>query len=124
MRFLANENIHSQTVLALRTAGLEVVYAWEVMGGARDDVVLEYARQNQLIVITFDRDYGKLIYRHLVPIPAGVLYLRFVPTSPAELSAFILRLLTQTEISLLGKFTTARWLQIRQRPLPLAPGNS
>lgn len=118
MRFLANENIPLASVTSLRNAGYEVLSASEIMTGAIDEYLLSYARQNNLIIIMFDRDYGELIYRKGLPSPLGVLYLRFDPQSPTEAASFILRLLERPEIILENKFTTARCHQIRQRPLP------
>jgi predicted nuclease of predicted toxin-antitoxin system len=118
MRFLANENFPLASVKALRNAGYDVASVIEIMPGAKDESVLEYAHQESQIILTFDRDYGELIYRYQLPMPAGVIYLRFVPQTPEEPSEFILRLLIEQIVSLEGRFTVAGRDRIRQRPLP------
>jgi predicted nuclease of predicted toxin-antitoxin system len=118
MRFLLNENIPQQAIFALREAGFDVIPVTGLMAGADDQTVLAYAREHQLIIITFDRDYGELIYRRQLPCPLGVLYVRFPFPSPTETAKYILRLLQQDAVDLTGKFTTAAHHRIRQRPLP------
>ena len=123
MRFLLNENIPQKAILALREAGFEVIPVAELMAGADDQTVLGYAHEHQLIVITFDRDYGELIYRHQLPSPLGLLYVRFPFPAPAETARYILHLLKQESLDLVGKFTTAAHNRIRQRPLPQSHQN-
>ncbi len=79
MRFLANENVPLASVRLLRAAGHDVVAVAEIIPGAPDDEVLRHAARDGLVVITFDGDYGELIYRLRRATPAGVVYLRFAP---------------------------------------------
>jgi predicted nuclease of predicted toxin-antitoxin system len=118
MRFLLNENIPQRAILALREADFDVIAVAELMAGADDQTVLAYAREHQLVIVTFDRDYGELIYRHQLPCPLGVLYVRFPFPSPLETAKYIVHLLQQESLDLTGKFTTAAHRRIRQRPLP------
>ena len=68
------------------------------------------------MVLTFDRDYGELIYRRRLSVPAGVVYFRYDPLSPEEPAEHLLRLLEA--IDLLHKYTVVERDRIRQRPLP------
>lgn len=81
-RLLADENIPSACVLALRTAGFDVEAVSARMRGASDGQVLAAAREEGRWLLTFDRDYGELIFHRGLAPPPGVLYLRFVPESP------------------------------------------
>lgn len=117
MRFLANENIPIDTVNKLRSAGHDVLAVIELMPGATDNRVLELAHLESRVILTFDRDYGELIYKYKMPKPEGVLYLRFVPLTPEEPAEYILRLLANEMIALENKFTVARRDRLRQRPL-------
>lgn len=119
MRFLADENFPLASVRKLRTVGHDVVAVIEDSPGAKDHHVLDQAHVESRIILTFDRDYGELVYRYKLPVPAGVLYLRFDPRTPDEPAEYILRILT-TNITLAGKFTVARRNTIRQRTLPLS----
>jgi predicted nuclease of predicted toxin-antitoxin system len=63
MRFLANENFPLQSVRILRQADLEVASVTEDSPGIEDAEVLARAADEQRVILTFDRDYGELIYR-------------------------------------------------------------
>jgi predicted nuclease of predicted toxin-antitoxin system len=86
--------------------------------GAKDADVLAHATHEERIILTFDRDYGELIYRLGMPTPVGVAYFRYDLPDPEESAEHLLRLLTVTGLSLEGKFTVVERGQVRQRPLP------
>ena len=50
----------------------------------------------QRVILTFERNYGELIYRWRLRSPKGVIYLRFRPHTPEERASILLNLL-QTE---------------------------
>lgn len=117
MRFLADENVPAPTIRLLRSAGLVVESIAEVSPGSPDERVLAHARENGQILITFDRDFGELVYHRGAPVPAGILYLR-LPQIDASLPAqAILQLLQLPDIILEGRFTVVDSDKVRQRPL-------
>lgn len=118
IRVLADENVPRASIASLRTAGLDVSSVAEHMPGASDLAVLDLARSGNRLLITFDRDFGELIYRGGHPAPPGVVYLRFVPADPNEAAAILRSLLAHSEIQLEGRFTVVTRDQVRQRPLP------
>jgi len=118
MRFLANENFPLASVTRLREAGHDVAAVIEDLPGAKDSEVLARAAREERTVLTFDRDYGELIYRLGLPTPVGVIYFRFDPLTPEEPAERLLRLLTVSDLSLEKKFTVVERGQVRQRPLP------
>jgi hypothetical protein len=71
-------------------------------------------------MLTFDRDYGELIYKRRFPVPAGVVYFRLVPTTPDEPADQLSKLLSMGDLELEGKFTVVERGRVRQRPLPRA----
>ena len=117
MRFLANENFPLTSVRLLRQAGHDVVSITEETPGVADDHILARAVIEDRIILTFDRDYGELIF-HAGHAPAPVLYLRYDPLTPEEPADHILRLLTITGLDLATQFTVAHRQRVRQRPLP------
>ena len=119
--FLADENIPLATVYALRSGGTDISSMSEIAPAALDTVVLEIARAQNRIILTFDRDFGELIYRRQLPPPPGVVLIRMVPVGPAEPASVVLRLLEHTEIVLPGHFTVVLRKKVRQRPLPNPP---
>ena len=118
MRLLANENFPLASVQLLRVAGHDVVAIIEDTPGISDTEVLAQAARESRIVLTFDRDYGELIYLRRLPMPSGVIYLCFDPITPQEPGEQVLALLTMAEIALEGKFTVAERDRVRQRLLP------
>jgi predicted nuclease of predicted toxin-antitoxin system len=86
--------------------------------GASDELVLERAIREERILLTFDRDYGRLLYQHGLSAPGGVVYFRFVPSSLEEPAEYLLALLEPSELSLPGMLTVAERDRLRQRPLP------
>lgn len=62
MRFLANENFPLPSVRLLRSAGHDVLSITEESPGISDDRILTRAVAEERIILTFDRDYGELIY--------------------------------------------------------------
>lgn len=75
--------------------------------GISDEAVLERAVREKRILLTFDSDYGDLLYRRGLQSPEGVIYLRLIPTSPEEPAEYLLSLLEQPVIPVLGVFTVA-----------------
>lgn len=87
VRLLADENFPRPALLALRDAGLTVDSVSELMPGATDREVLLHAAEHASWLLTFDRDYGELVFARAVPPPIVILYFRqgsFPPLWPAE----------------------------------------
>jgi predicted nuclease of predicted toxin-antitoxin system len=117
MRFLANENIPLAGIIMLRQRGYDVAAIIEESPGASDVEVLSRANRENRIILTFDRDYGELIFRLKYPQPGGVVYFRFSPRTPLEPAELMLRLLASSEISVEGRFTILERDKVRQRLL-------
>jgi predicted nuclease of predicted toxin-antitoxin system len=112
---LADENIHSAIILALRKAGFEVVSVRESMAGASDREVLVKAREISAILITEDSDFGELVFSHGIP-AIGVIYLRY---QWAEIETMIEAVLTLVSSRpLTGSFFAITPTKIRERKLP------
>jgi predicted nuclease of predicted toxin-antitoxin system len=121
MRFLANENFPIASIRLLRNRGHDLAAIIEDSPGINDPTVLARASAEDRIILTFDRDYGELIFRARLPPPAGIIYLRYDPIDPEEPAHHILRLIAIEELILDGKFTVAERDRVRQRPLPTKP---
>lgn len=116
MKLLANENVPLASVRILRDLGQDVGSIAEDSPGVPDEEVVRRAREENRVIVTFDRDYGRLAFHRGVYPPAGVLYLRFTPNEPTEAAEFVERLMADG-IELRGRFTTADRVRIRQRSL-------
>jgi predicted nuclease of predicted toxin-antitoxin system len=118
MRFLADENIPLPSVRRLREAGHDVRAIAEESPGTSDTDVVTRAAQEGRIILTFDRDYGRLVYARTPPILAGLVYFRMAPRSPEEPAEELLRLLAVPGLDLEGRFTVVEHGNVRQRRLP------
>ena len=118
MAFLADQNVPRPTVIRLRDAGLDVAWIGEIAPGASDRQVLAQAASQGRVIITFDTDLGELVYRHDEPAAAGVVLLRFSPSSPLEPATVLLKIVEDASVALVGHFTVVARDHIRQRPMP------
>jgi predicted nuclease of predicted toxin-antitoxin system len=117
MRFLANENVASATVDALRSRGGDVVWVKEQMRGAGDDEILERSRREERVLLTFDKDFGELAFRAGLPATCGIVLLRLrMPKSIADAVAIADRVSARDDWK--GWFSVVEPGRIRRRDLP------
>ena len=119
MRILADENIDRPIVSWLRAEGHDVVETSVVAMEAEDAELIAISRREQRILITCDRDIGRLIQSDSLPHP-GVVYLRLRGTGRHLWDAFS-RIWPLIESSIAGHFVTVKNDQVRRRRLPIAP---
>jgi predicted nuclease of predicted toxin-antitoxin system len=72
---LANENVPLPAVKLLRRKGFDVVATAETMPGASDEQVLRFSRDERRWLVTYDRDYGELVFSRGLPSPPAIVYL-------------------------------------------------
>jgi predicted nuclease of predicted toxin-antitoxin system len=118
MILFVNENFPKASTLFLRKAGYHVISVQETMHGSSDELVLAKAHKESLILLTFDRDYGELIYKDLLPVPLGLIYFRLANYLPLDAANIFLKLVENKELQLEGFFTIVEDDKIRQRKLP------
>jgi len=105
------------SIKLLRKAGHNVASVIEETPGAKDLDILKRAHEESRIILTFDRDYGELIYRQKLSVPAGIVYFRFNPSSPEEPCEILLKILDIGNVSIVERFTVVERGRIRQRTL-------
>lgn len=120
MRILANENFPRAAVTALRGAGHDVVWARTDMPGASDEEVMVRAASENRLLVTFDTDFGELVYRRGLPPACGVVLFRFVIPSPTRAAERALGVL-QSRSDWAGQFAVVEETRLRLRPLPTPP---
>lgn len=114
---LVNENFPAPALKGLRAAGFDVVAVTEDMPGATDRLVLERARDLGRWLITFDRDYGELVFLHELPPPPAIVFIRQEPIPPDAPAEWLTSLLSDPELES-GYFITLGSKTIRRRALP------
>lgn len=118
MRLLADENIPAATVRRLRADGHLVEWAAELFPGVPDSEVLRYAAEGKCLLLTFDRDFGALVFVAGGPRPLGIVYLRFTPKDPEYPALVLEELLARHDVNLTGRLTVVDLERLRQRELP------
>ena len=119
-KLLADENVPVRTINALRAAGFEVISIRETSPGISDADVLALAVNHALVLVTFDRDYGELIYRQKLEPPVSIIYFRTLPVNPLEISETVISLLQEPE-SVNGAMLVVTHQGIRRRYFPKLP---
>jgi predicted nuclease of predicted toxin-antitoxin system len=98
MEFLANENFPYPSIKVLRDNGYKVKSITEDSSGISDEKVLEKAVSEGLIILTFDRDYGELIFRYRKEGPPAIIYFRSKGQSPQEAGNKLLEVISTIAI--------------------------
>ncbi len=99
--------------------GFDIVSLSRLSPGIDDASVLQLARKQGRVLITFDRDYGELIYRRGLLVPVSVIYMRFIPSSALEPADILAPLFAQGESVVVGSFIVLDRDGFRRRPLPV-----
>lgn len=104
------------SVAVLRASGHDVRYIAESHGGDDDTDVLTLAREEGRWLVTFDRDYGELLFARNHAPPPVVILLRVPSYRPDEPAAWLEHLLREPK-DLLGKFTVFTGRTVHSRLL-------
>lgn len=120
MRLPANENFPGDAVEALREHGHDVLWVRTDCPGISDGEVLSRAQTEDRILLTFDKDFGELAFRHGLPSSAGVILFRIVPRSPGWIAKISVAAL-ESRSDWAGHFSVIEEHRIRMTPLPGFP---
>jgi len=101
----------------LRAAGHSVTYAAEESPRAEDADLLTRAMRGDRVLITFDTDFGDLVYLVGRPASCGIVLFRIARVPAAERPAFIANALT-ARTDWPGHFSVVDERNIRSRVLP------
>ncbi|MCX6198680.1 MAG: DUF5615 family PIN-like protein [Bacteroidetes bacterium] len=117
MKFLANENFPTTSIRKMREENFIVESVSEVMASVSDKIVLAHAAVNKQIILTFDKDYGHLIFKEKIPAPQGVLFFRFNPANPEEPFDIFKHFFVTHKTEITGWFIVVERDVIRKRKL-------
>ena len=113
---LVNENFPAPATQVLRAAGIDVKSVSDTAAGIADEQVLAMACDEQRWLITFDQDYGELLFARRLPAPPAVVLVREPHYLPAEPASWLLPLLADPH-EIEGYFCVLRRNGLRKRPL-------
>ena len=117
MRILADENFPGDAVLALRDRGHNVACVRSDAPGSSDTQVIARAQAEDRILITFDKDFGELVFRSGLSALSGVVLFRISIPSPAYI-AWVAVAALESRIDWAGHFAVVEDDRIRMTPLP------
>ena len=117
MRFLADENFPFPSIKVLREKGFEIISVSEILSGISDEEVLRKVSAENPIILTFDRDYGELIFKYQKENPPAVVYFRTKGQTPNEAGKILSDKIEAEGILLENSFTVIEATGVRQRKL-------
>jgi predicted nuclease of predicted toxin-antitoxin system len=117
MRFCANENIPEDCVVWLRQAGHDVTWIREIAPGSIDTEVLARALTENRLLITFDKDFGELVFRRGAKASHGIILFRMTLPSPSIIARRMVTVLASRD-DWAGHFSVVDDFNIRMRRLP------
>jgi predicted nuclease of predicted toxin-antitoxin system len=116
MRLCANENIPEDCIVKLRQNGHDVLWIRESASGSPDIDVLARAHRENRLLITFDKDFGQLVFQHGAKASHGVILFRISQPSSEIIAERVLVALTSRQ-DWTGHFSVVDDFGIRMRPL-------
>jgi predicted nuclease of predicted toxin-antitoxin system len=116
MKFLADENFPGSAVGSLREAGHDVVWVAADAPSSSDRAVLARAFEEARVVLTFDKDFGELAWKHRLPAQCGVVLFRCAMPAPELVGAALAAMVAQRD-DWPGHFSVFEDGRVRMRPL-------
>jgi len=117
MNFLADENFPNASCSLLEANGYVVRKVSLLFTGKPDKEILSIAYKENEIILTFDKDFGELVFKQNLPVPAGLVLYRLKEFMPHEPGSLILKYINEYALVLDGFFTVISPEKIRQRKL-------
>lgn len=115
MKLLANENFPYKSIHYLRAKGYDVLSIGMDNPSIKDSEVMTIAINEERTIVTFDRDYGELIFRYDYKPEKGVIYLRLDEYEPEQPGYIIEEIIKNKEIDLTKALTVVDKNGLRQR---------
>lgn len=111
MKFIANENIPFEVVQKLKNEGYEVLRVDEIKKGMRDDEIIQLSIKEEGILMTFDKDFGELVFKKKKQV-YGIILLKFTPQNVDYIFGIIKKFLDQ-KIKIKGHFIVIEKEKVR-----------
>ena len=99
----------------MRSKGFDITSIGTDNPSIKDNIVMGIAIKEERIILTFDRDYGELIFKHNHRPKKGVIYLRLDEYKAGEPGKIIEELINKKEYDFDNALTVLDKNGIRQR---------
>lgn len=116
MRFLADENFPGVAYRRLSELGHDVAWVELDAAGSADDEVLQRSRAEDRVLLTFDKDFGDLVFARGRDGSAGVVLFRLSMESPEQACRLLVEILESRD-DWAGNFSVVDERRVRIRPL-------
>ena len=115
IKLLADENFPLKSYEYLKNLGFDIVAIGIDNPSITDKQVLNLAIKEERTILTFDRDYGELLFKYNLNPPNGIIYLRVIDYTPEEPGHIIEDLFKLKGFQSDSKLTVVDLNGIRQR---------
>ena len=115
MKLLANENFPYASIHYLKARGYDILSIGMDNPSIKDSEIMTIAINEERTILTFDRDYGELIFRYNYKPERGVIYLRLEEYDPEKPGLIIEEIILNKEIDLARALTVVDKNGIRQK---------
>ncbi|USH00472.1 DUF5615 family PIN-like protein [Thermococcus argininiproducens] len=115
-KFLADENIPLKVVRLLQEEGFAIKSITDIKPGITDEEVSEIALRENRILITFDKDFGRILFVEGLGVP-GLILLRFPPKNVKYITRILKEVLSK-DIEFYGRIVIVFEDKIRVSNLP------
>jgi predicted nuclease of predicted toxin-antitoxin system len=119
VRVLLDENVPFELMLALEARGHEVAHVAQDHAQACDEDVLARAVAEERVLVTFDSDFGRLIFYERRDAPIGLVYLQSEPDGAPQVIARLVEALDRESLLPDGRYIVIDQKGgVRNLPLP------
>jgi predicted nuclease of predicted toxin-antitoxin system len=99
----------------LKSKGFDVKSIGIDHPGVTDKEVMAIALSEERTILTYDSDYGELIFKHQFKPTSGVIFIRYQPSDPLETARVVEELTTNHKLIFENYLTVIDKNSIRQR---------
>ena len=117
MKFLVDESAGKSLVNYLKEKVHDIISVYNKRPGIKDSKICEWASKENRIILTNDKDFGRLVFYEKIK-NKGIILLRLEDESSENKIRVISELLDKYSGKLKNNFTVVSEEKIRIRPLP------
>jgi len=99
----------------LRGVGAEIISVLEEFRGMSDEKIMKISSGQRLTIITFDKDFGYLVFKRGIGAPYGVILLRIQMKSPDYIFKMLKWILFESGIKIERNFVSAPNQRVTRR---------
>lgn len=123
MRFLADAGVSPDTVAFLTRLGHDAIHVRALeLHRAQDRELVDYARSEARVIVTFDLDFGDILALGVLDRPSVIL-LRLSDGRPVEVNSRLGTVVVEQKAALeSGALILVEDVRYRVRKLPIGPG--